>query len=146
MKAVHETKILRHVPYETGYLSGCALFVPRKVLQRVGFLDERFFLYYEDADFSLRARRENFPAMIVPAAHAWHVEQSEYSNPQKIYWLVLSGLLFFHKNTPWFLRPWVWGYSALRRGKNLYDCTIKRTPTARMVRRAYYDYAQTRTQ
>ena len=36
-------------------LSGCALLVRRAVLERVGLLDERYFAYYEDLDWCLRA-------------------------------------------------------------------------------------------
>jgi GT2 family glycosyltransferase len=39
------------------FVSGCALLVRAAALERLGLLDERFFLYCEDVDWSLRARR-----------------------------------------------------------------------------------------
>ncbi len=43
------------------YVIGAALIVHREVFARSGYLDESYFLYFEDADFSLRARRAQFP-------------------------------------------------------------------------------------
>jgi GT2 family glycosyltransferase len=54
-------------------LSGCALLVKRAVLERVGLLDERYFAYYEDLDWCLRARRAGFRCLYVGAARAAHV-------------------------------------------------------------------------
>jgi len=40
---------------EVQYVSGCILLVRRDVFETVGFLDEQFFMYGEDLEFSLRA-------------------------------------------------------------------------------------------
>ena len=41
---------------KTAYGTGCALFVRRAVFEKVGMLDPKFYLYYEDLDFSMRSR------------------------------------------------------------------------------------------
>jgi len=56
----------------TGYLTGCCLLARREVWERVGFLDPRYHLYAEDADWSLRARRAGFTLLFVPTARLWH--------------------------------------------------------------------------
>jgi len=38
-------------------VSGASMYVTRACLEKIGPMDERFFLYYEDADWSMRARR-----------------------------------------------------------------------------------------
>lgn len=53
-------------------LSGCALLAKRDVLERVGLLDERYFAYYEDLDWCLRARQAGFRCLYVGAARAMH--------------------------------------------------------------------------
>jgi hypothetical protein len=56
----------------TGYLTGCCLLARREAWERVGLLDERYHIYAEDADWSLRARREGYTLLFVPTARLWH--------------------------------------------------------------------------
>ena len=37
-------------------ISGASMYVTRACLEKIGLMDERFFLYYEDADWSMRAK------------------------------------------------------------------------------------------
>ncbi len=72
----------KHQKLATDYLTGCALLIPQAVIQRIGLFDENFFLYYEDADFSLRAQKAGFPLKIVPLAVCYHQESHSFqSNP-----------------------------------------------------------------
>ncbi len=41
---------------ESDWLTGCCLLMKRQALEKVGLLDERFFLYWEDVDWCLRLR------------------------------------------------------------------------------------------
>ncbi len=59
-------------PTPFAILFGTALLIRRAVIEQVGLLDERFFAYYEDADFVLRARRTGYGALVVPQARIWH--------------------------------------------------------------------------
>ncbi|MBF4461268.1 MULTISPECIES: glycosyltransferase family 2 protein [unclassified Rathayibacter] len=59
---------VREVPIVTG----CLLLIERAEYERVGRLDERFFLYGEDAEFSIRARRSGLRPVIVPSAVIVH--------------------------------------------------------------------------
>jgi GT2 family glycosyltransferase len=51
---------------------GAALAVRRSVLDMIGWLDEDFFLYLEDTDLCLRARRAGYRVVYVPTAVARH--------------------------------------------------------------------------
>ncbi len=53
-------------------LSGCALLVKRGVLEQVGLLDDRYFAYYEDLDWCIRARHAGFRCLYVGAARTMH--------------------------------------------------------------------------
>lgn len=57
---------------ETEIATGCCMFVKREVFERVGVFDDRYFLYYEDADLSIRVKRKNYTIVFVPTAHVWH--------------------------------------------------------------------------
>ncbi len=58
--------------YETEAISGAALMVRREVLQRVGLLDESFFLYCEDADWMQRIRRAGYVVACAPDVRLIH--------------------------------------------------------------------------
>ncbi len=54
------------------YITGCALLVKRKIIEKIGLLDERFFLYWEDVDWGLRCSKLGLKNLIVPSSHIWH--------------------------------------------------------------------------
>ncbi len=54
------------------FATGCAMLIKREVLEKVGFLDKKYFVYYEDTDFSLRARNLGYRILFVPQAKVWH--------------------------------------------------------------------------
>ena len=56
------------------YIMGACLLIPRAALQRVGFLDERFFLYFEETDWCLRAWREGLTARLCNDVEIVHLE------------------------------------------------------------------------
>lgn len=106
---------------DTEYITGCAMLIKKEVFSKIGLFDEDYFLYYEDADLSIRANRAGFGLGIDSNTEVFHCENSEKANPDKIYWLVLSGLIFFKKNSPFFLSIWVKIYTVLRKIKNKKD-------------------------
>jgi len=52
--------------------SGCALLVRREALDKVGLLDDDFFIYGEDADLSLRVRLAGWKVVYVPSSIVYH--------------------------------------------------------------------------
>ncbi len=65
---------------EVGIISGCCLLVARPVWEKLGGFDERFFMYGEDADLAMRARRSGFRPVICPDARLIH-EVGQSSTP-----------------------------------------------------------------
>ena len=45
---------------ETEIATGCCMLVKKEVFEKVGLFDEKYFLYYEDADFSQRVKQKCF--------------------------------------------------------------------------------------
>jgi GT2 family glycosyltransferase len=56
----------------TAYVTGCCVLVKRKLVEEVGMLDEAYFIYGEDADWSIRAARKGYRLLYVPEARIWH--------------------------------------------------------------------------
>jgi GT2 family glycosyltransferase len=58
--------------FETPWVSGACLLIPRAVFAGVGDFDEGFFMYCEDVDLSWRARAAGFRTLTCPAALLFH--------------------------------------------------------------------------
>lgn len=56
----------------TEYATGCCMLVKKEVFEKIGYLDNRYFLYYEDNDFSMRAKKASFFLYFIPSAIIWH--------------------------------------------------------------------------
>ncbi|MFA6391505.1 MAG: glycosyltransferase family 2 protein [Patescibacteria group bacterium] len=57
------------------WLPACALFIKKDVFQKIGLIDESFFMYGEDLDFSLRALRAGYQLGVVSNMTIVHKEQ-----------------------------------------------------------------------
>jgi len=94
----------RAEPREVDFVSGCALLVRREVLKQVGLLDERFFLYYEEVEWCVRARQAGFRIVHVPEARIWHriSPQAQADSPLVHYYMTRNRLLFLRlTGAPW---------------------------------------------
>jgi len=87
---------------ETDFVSGCAMFVKREVFEKIGLLDERYFLYLEDNDFCQKAKREGFKIIYAPKAQLWHLnaESSAVGGPLQDYYITRNRLLFGMRFAP----------------------------------------------
>lgn len=54
------------------FLTGCLMFFDKSVLDSVGFWDESYFLYYEDADWCVRAKKAGIQLVYTPRVILWH--------------------------------------------------------------------------
>jgi GT2 family glycosyltransferase len=82
------------------YVSGCCLLVKRRVFEEIGLFDERFFFYFEDADFCLRAKKAGFNIMVNPNISIYHKlgrSIGRWSN-RAIFYNLLGNFLFITKN------------------------------------------------
>lgn len=57
---------------ETDFANGAVLIIKKEVFKKVGLLDPSFFLYWEDPDFSMKAKQKGFKTYYVPTTCMWH--------------------------------------------------------------------------
>ena len=101
-------------PCDVPFVSGCCMAIRRSAFVKVGLFDERYFAYFEDADWSLRAGSAGISMRYQPRAIIWHHAQaSVHRNTFKrthervsplFMFLILRNHLFLirqHANRPW---------------------------------------------
>ena len=59
-------------PFEADYLTGAAPMFSGAAWRALGGFDERFFMYWEDVELSIRARRKGISLWVVPTARVTH--------------------------------------------------------------------------
>jgi len=59
-------------PEKTDFITGCLMCFDKGVVDAIGFWDESYFLYYEDADYCEKAKKKDIPLMYEPKLTIWH--------------------------------------------------------------------------
>lgn len=57
---------------ETDFISGCLMIFDKAVVESIGYWDEGYFLYYEDADYCVRAKKKGLKLYYDPLIVMWH--------------------------------------------------------------------------
>jgi hypothetical protein len=57
---------------ETDFANGACVIIRSEVFKKIGYLDDSLFLYWEDADFSQRAKKFGYKVMYFPGTYLWH--------------------------------------------------------------------------
>jgi GT2 family glycosyltransferase len=96
-----------HSKGEADYYSGACLFVKRKVFEKLKGFDDKFFLYYEDVDFCLRAKYSGFSLGLNLEVKVFHLlsDSTNKLGSKKIKILATSHLLFCRKHLSFFCFP-----------------------------------------
>jgi len=100
------------------YAPTCFMIIAKEVFEKVGYMDEKYFAYYDDTDFVLRATRAGFKLYYEPSISILHKVSSSgggdlsafyiyYSNRNKIY--------FIRKNLRGFKRFFAISYTLVAR-------------------------------
>lgn len=64
---------------ETEFVSGCCFCLTPQLWKRIGGFDEKYFLYYEDVDLSLRAKILGIELKYYPKAKIYHINAGSTS-------------------------------------------------------------------
>ena len=81
---------------QVDFLTGCCLLIDRQVFEKIGFLDEKYFMYLEDADFCQRAKQNGFKLVYIPSSKIWHFNSGSSKSGGDLhnYFLTRNRLLF----------------------------------------------------
>lgn len=105
-KTAQTNQILYPMPeaevYEVEFISGCCMMLHREVIDKIGYFDSQFFLYYEDTDYCMRMQNAGIGMKYVTTTSLWHkvggssLGGSETSCSTQ-YYVVRNRLLFADK-------------------------------------------------
>jgi GT2 family glycosyltransferase len=87
--------------HEVAGVSGSCMLIRREVINQIGYLDERFFAYQEDADYCFRTRKAGWKIYYVPRSQIIHFGGQGGSRVQpyrSIYHWHRSYWLYYQKN------------------------------------------------
>jgi len=108
---------------EVSFATGCALLLKREALEKVGLFDERYFMFGEDVDLSIRLAKAGYRILYLPEAVVWHKVGGSVARKGEgfiYYHMTRNRLLTMSKHARWrewlaFLLyfPLLWGWKAL---------------------------------
>ena len=121
----HNSKFIIHNSF---YAIGGAVAIHKNVFEKIGFLDEKYFLYFEDADFSIRARKAWFNVSITENLKVnHHISSSakKLGSSTLLRYHYRNALYFNFKNSPWYIKLLVWPWSLIIVIKQLSKLVIR---------------------
>jgi GT2 family glycosyltransferase len=85
----------------TDYITGCVALIKKQVIEKVGYLNNTLYLYFEDADYSLRVKQKGFKLLVVPEAKVYHkVSATSYT------FILSTAQYYFSRNRIWFIKKY----------------------------------------
>lgn len=66
---------------DTDFATGCCLLIKKEIIDKIGYFDEKYYLYYEDIDLSLRAKKHGYRVVYNPSTSIWHKNASSSGKP-----------------------------------------------------------------
>ena len=80
----------------TDWISGCCILIKSEILTKVGLLDEKFFNYYEDVDWSLRMKNLGYDLGFVKESIIYHHGSSSSKNKKTKEGVISSKIHYFN--------------------------------------------------
>jgi len=108
----------------TEWISGCCILVKTDVIKEIGLLDDRFFAYFEDVDWSIRMKSKGYKLGVEPKSIIYHHQsgslvKNNTSNegalsPYAYYLNLRNHIYLIKKHAPFFNCVGVWVYQFFR--------------------------------
>jgi hypothetical protein len=128
---------------EIDFATGCCILIHKSVFDKIGFLAEEYFLYFEDTDFCVRAKRAGIKIIYEPSARLWHKVSSTTGGEESLITLYYGNrnrLYFNNKFNKKNKLYWL-SYFYITRLIKFLNWTIKgKIEKIKIILKAIYDY------
>jgi N-acetylglucosaminyl-diphospho-decaprenol L-rhamnosyltransferase len=84
-------------PTPVDWVSGACMAIRRDAIQQIGPLDERFFMYFEDADLCRRARAAGWLVYYLPRVEIVHQTGASSRSKPRAVWLLHKSAFLYHR-------------------------------------------------
>lgn len=84
----------------TDFSTGCAMLIKKELIEKIGLLDKKYYMYFEDVDYSVRAKKAGFRILYQSKSFIWHKNASSSGKPGSVfhnYYLARNRLYFGFK-------------------------------------------------
>jgi N-acetylglucosaminyl-diphospho-decaprenol L-rhamnosyltransferase len=84
-------------PTAVDWIAGTCMAVRRRTLEQIGPMDERFFMYFEDADLCRRAREAGWLVYYLPQVEVFHHSGASSGNRSRAIWNLHKSAFLYHR-------------------------------------------------
>ncbi len=84
---------------EYDFITGSCILMSCDVLRDVGLMDEEYFMYWEDVDWSTRARKKGYKLKISDTGYIYHKEGASIKSISRIYYHTRNRILYMKRHT-----------------------------------------------
>jgi len=140
-KGIHNQNLESRIKnLECDYITGCCLLIKRRVIDKIGLMPEEYFLYLEDVDWCLKARKVGYKCVLVPSAKIWHKvsASAKAESFSYIYYHYRNGLLLAKRHAPLVIKILAYFISFLGYIKQLIKPPSKWTKAIKLGIRDFY--------
>lgn len=81
------------------FITFCYILIPKKILKNVGLLDESYFMYVEDLDYSYRVMKSGYKLYHICNSEIYHkvgASSGEEVSPFSAYWIMRNRVIFIN--------------------------------------------------
>lgn len=119
-----EDKYNYEIIVEPDFVSGTAMLIKKEVFKKIGLFKEDYFIYYEDVDFSLRAKKAGFRIIVNPKAKITHYVSSSVGkdSPFKQYYMSRNHLMLVERFAPFSVKV----HELIRLPKTFFETRLKK--------------------
>lgn len=124
------------------FATGCCIMMTTKMISNIGYLDDTYFMYYEDTEYSIRMLKNGIKVKFVAEAKLWHkvgATAGKVDSPIGIYYGSRNRLYLIHDNLDFYSKTALL-YTIITRIAYFLRGTIMRKKNSGLYIRAIIDY------
>lgn len=119
------------------FITGCSMLIKKEVIEQIGYLKEDYFMYYEDADYCMRARNSGWGMVLAPLSVVYHkagASSDGYENPLISYYIIRNRFAYIRRFGSVFQKVSALIYLWYKSIKNVYLVILRKDKKMHRIR------------